>query len=253
MPLKPNSTVLITAGASGVGRAMGEAFDAADATVWVVDVDKAALDACPDHWGRACFDVTNEDAIATLFNDHLTDGVDVLCANAGIAGPTAAIEDIKLADWRTCVAVNLDSAFLFSKYAAAGMKARNAGSIIITSSTAGLHGYPQRAPYASAKWAVIGLAKTLAMELGPHGVRANAICPGSVNGPRMDGVIAREAELKGRTPDDIRTGYTAGTSMRTFVDGADIANMAVFLASDEGRYVTGQALSVDGHVFNPDP
>ncbi|MGB0439993.1 MAG: SDR family oxidoreductase [Paracoccaceae bacterium] len=253
MPLKPNSTVLITGGASGVGRAMGEAFDAAGATIWVVDVDQTALDTCPDQWGRACFDVTNENAIKTLFDSHLTDGIDVLCANAGIAGPTAAIEDIKLDDWRACTAVNLDSAFLFSKYAVPAMKSRGSGSIIITSSTAGLHGYPQRSPYASAKWAVIGLAKTLAMELGPHGIRANALCPGSVNGPRMDGVIAREAELKGREPEDIRTGYTAGTSMRTFVDAADIANMAVFLASDEGRYVTGQAISVDGHVFNPDP
>ncbi|MEM7271341.1 MAG: SDR family oxidoreductase [Pseudomonadota bacterium] len=243
-------SVLITAGASGVGRAMATGFHAAGASVHVVDVDEAALASCPDAWGKSCFDVTDEGAIESLFKELR---VDILCANAGIAGPTAAIEDVSLTDWRACVAVNLDASFLFAKHAASGMKARGAGSMIFTSSTAGLHGYPRRAPYASAKWAVIGLAKTLAMELGPYGIRANAICPGSVEGPRMDGVIAREAAAKGRDPQEIRDGYASGTSMRTFVEAEDIANTAVFIASPAGRYITGQALSVDGHVFNPDP
>ncbi len=132
------------------------------------------------------------------------------------------------------------------------MKARGAGSITITSSTAGLHGYSNRSPYCASKWAVIGLAKTLALELGPHGARANAICPGSVSGPRMDGVIAREAAAKGVTEDVIREGYTKGVALRTFVEGADIANMALFLASEQGRYITGQALSVDGYIVNPE-
>ncbi len=136
------------------------------------------------------------------------------------------------------------------------MKARGgAGSIVVTSSTAGQYGYPNRAPYAAAKWAVIGLMKTLAMELGPHGIRANAICPGAVEGPRMEGVLAREAAAKGMTRDEVYRGYAAGTSMGgSFVEGRDIADMAVFLASDAARLVSGgQVIAVDGHTENPDP
>lgn len=243
-------TVLITGGASGVGYALAGAFAAAGARPHVVDVDEAALAACPSDWGRSCFDVTDEDAIAALYAD--LGEVHILCANAGVAGPTAPVEDISLADWRACTAVNLDAAFLFAKYAAPGMKARGAGSIIITSSTAGLHGYSNRSPYCASKWAVIGLAKTLALELGPHGARANAICPGSVSGHRMDGVIAREAAAKGMAEKDVRDGYVKGVALRTFVEAEDIANMAVFLASKQGRYITGQAVNVDGYIVNPE-
>lgn len=244
------TTALITGGATGVGFAMAGAFAKAGAHPHVVDVDKAALSACPANWGKSCFDVTDEDAIAALY-DQLG-GVHILCANAGVAGPTAPVEDVSLADWRACTAVNLDAAFLFAKHAASGMKARGAGSIIITSSTAGLHGYSNRSPYCASKWAVIGLAKTLALELGPFGARANAICPGSVSGPRMDGVIAREAAAKGIAEADVRGGYVKGVALRTFVEGEDIANMAVYLASEGGRYITGQALSVDGYIVNPE-
>lgn len=247
--------VLVTAGASGIGLAMAKAFAAEGAQVMVTDIDADAVARLPAGIRGAVADVTDETALAGVFGELAEDwgGIDVACANAGIAGPTAAIEDIALADWRACTAVNLDAAFLTAKYAAPHMKRQGSGLILITSSTAGLHGYPFRAPYAAAKWAVIGLAKSLAMELGPHGVRANAICPGSVNGPRMDGVIAREAAKKGVSEAAIREGYASGTAMRSFIDPEDIAAMAVFLASDKARFVTGQAVSVDGFVFNPDP
>lgn len=124
---------------------------------------------------------------------------------------------------------------------------------MLTSSTAGLYGYPNRAPYAAAKWAVIGLMKTLAMELGPFGIRANAICPGSVEGPRMEGVLEREAAAKGMTRDQVYEGYASGTSMRSFVEARDVADMAVFLTSDRARLVSGQVIAVDGHTENPDP
>ena len=124
---------------------------------------------------------------------------------------------------------------------------------MLTSSTAGLYGYPNRAPYAAAKWAVIGLMKTLAMELGPFGIRANAICPGSVEGPRMEGVLEREAAAKGMTRDQVYEGYASGTSMRSFVEARDVADMAVFLTSERARLVSGQVIAVDGHTENPDP
>ncbi len=246
--------VLITAGASGVGRAMAEAFDAAGYKVFITDIDEAALQSAPEHWSRHWADVSSECDMTAIFQAVETEGgLDVLCANAGVAGPTDAIEDIELADWRSCVAVNLDGAFLAVKHAAPLMKAAQTGSIILTSSTAGQYGYPYRAPYAAAKWAVIGLMKTLAMELGPHGIRANAICPGAVEGPRMEGVLQREAEAKGMTRDQVYDGYASGTSMGRFVEAQDIANMAVFLASDAARLVSGQVIAVDGHTVNPDP
>ncbi|MEM6946248.1 MAG: SDR family NAD(P)-dependent oxidoreductase, partial [Pseudomonadota bacterium] len=169
--------VLITAGASGIGRAMGERFAEAGYDVWVTDVDGGALAACPASWTAHRVDASDEGAMAELFRQ--VGPLDALCANAGIAGPTAGIEDVALEDWRRCVSVNLEGAFLAAKYAAPAMREAVRGAMIFTSSTAGLYGYPYRAPYASAKWAIIGLMKTVAMELGPHGIRANAICPGA--------------------------------------------------------------------------
>jgi len=249
------SRVLITAGASGIGRAMGEAFDTAGHQVWVTDVDVGALADCPKTWRCSRVDASNEPEMAALFREisEVWDGLDTLCANAGIAGPTAGIEDIALADWQRCVSVNLEGCFLAAKYASPMLKASEQGAIVVTSSTAGLFGYPNRAPYAAAKWAVIGLMKTLAMELGPYGVRANAVCPGAVEGPRMEGVLEREAEAKGMTRDAVYTGYAAGTSMRCWVEAKDIAEMAVFLSSPAARRVSGQVIAVDGHTENPDP
>ncbi|APE45462.1 3-oxoacyl-[acyl-carrier-protein] reductase [Sulfitobacter alexandrii] len=230
---------------------MGEAFAAAGYEVWVTDVDKDALAGCPAGWHGHLADAGNEEEVRAVF--ERIDRLDVLCANAGIAGPTALVENVLLEDWRACVGVNLDGAFLAAKHAAPLMKRAGQGAMILTSSTAGIFGYPNRAPYAAAKWGVIGLMKTLAMELGPHGIRANAICPGAVEGPRMEGVLEREAAAKGMTRDQVYAGYAAGTSMRSFVEARDVADMAVFLASDAARRVSGQVIAVDGHTENPDP
>ncbi|RYG89351.1 SDR family oxidoreductase [Loktanella sp. IMCC34160] len=246
--------VLITAGASGIGRAMAEAFDAAGYEVWVTDVDTDALQSCPGNWRCRVVDAADETQIATLFDGIAgAGGLDVLCANAGVKGPTAPIEEVTLDDWRACTAVTLDGAFLVAKYAAPLMKAAGQGVILFTSSTAGIYGYPNRSPYAAAKWAVIGLMKTVAMELGPFGIRSNAILPGAVEGPRMERVLEAEAKAKGMTRDQVYNGYAAGVSMKTWVEARDIADMAVFLASDGARRVSGQVIAVDGHTVNPDP
>ena len=133
------------------------------------------------------------------------------------------------------------------------MKPAGQGVMIFTSSTSGLYGTPFRAPYVAAKWGVIGLMKTVAMELGPHGIRANAICPGSVNGPRIDRVIDAEAAAKGMAPDAVRQGYASGTAMKRLSDPEDVADLALFLASDRARMISGQALAVDGMTYNVDP
>ncbi len=245
--------VLITAGASGIGRAMGEAFAAAGYEVWVTDVDEAALAEVPDAWRRVRADVSDEDEMRSVFAEiAAAGGLDVLCANAGIAGPTAPVEAVRLEDWRACTAVTLDGVFLTAKHAVPLLKASK-GAIVVTSSTAGQHGYPNRAPYAASKWAVIGLAKTLAMELGPFGVRCNVVCPGAVEGPRMEGVLEREAAAKGMTRDAVYAGYASGTSLGRFVEAQEVADMAVFLASEGARGISGQVVAVDGHTVNPDP
>ena len=247
--------VLITAGASGIGLAMAQAFRATGARVRVTDVDAAALAALPDGIAGDQADVTDEAAMAGVCARIGTDwgGLDVLCANAGVAGPTAAVEVMDLGAWRACIAVNLDGAMLAAKHAAPLMKAAGGGVMIFTSSTSGLYANPYRAPYVAAKWAVIGLMKTVAMELGPHGIRANAICPGSVEGPRIDRVIAAEAAAKGITPDAVRAGYASGTALGRLSTAGDVAAMAVFLASPGARMISGQALAVDGFTINPDP
>jgi NAD(P)-dependent dehydrogenase (short-subunit alcohol dehydrogenase family) len=234
---------------------MAEAFADDGAQICVADTDVAALNGCATDWRRVELDVTDEAGMGMLVNELVRDwgGIDVLCANAGIAGPTARIEDQPTDGFRRCMSVNLEGAFFAARAVAPHMKTAQSGVILFTSSTAGQYGYPSRAPYAAAKWAINGLMKTVAMELGPFGIRANSICPGAVEGPRMEQVLEREAELKGTTRDAIYEGYAAGTSMRSFIEARDVAAMAVFLASPAARLVSGQIIAVDGHTENPDP
>ena len=247
--------VLITAGANGIGLVLARAFAAAGDLVWVTDVDATAVAAVPQGIRATRCDASDEAQMIALFASIVADwgGLDVLCANAGIKGPTAGIDDLDLGEWHACLAVNLDGAMIAAKHAARLMKPAGAGVMIFTSSTSGLYGTPFRAPYVAAKWGVIGLMKTVAMELGPHGIRANAICPGSVNGPRIDRVIDAEAQAKGMTPDAVRQGYASGTAMKRLTDPDDVAAMALFLASDGAKMVSGQALAVDGMTYNVDP
>jgi NAD(P)-dependent dehydrogenase (short-subunit alcohol dehydrogenase family) len=245
--------VLVTAGASGIGLVVARRFAAEGDRVFVTDVDAGALGALPDGLAGAEVDVADEGAMAALAARLKGDwgGLDVVCANAGIKGPTARVTETPLEGWRDCMGVNLEGAFLTAKHMLPLMGA--GGVILFTSSTAGIYGFPYRAPYAAAKWGVIGLMKTVAMEEGPRGIRANAILPGSVKGPRIDRVFEAEAAQKGMTVEAIREGYAAGTALRSLVDPEDVAEMAVFLASPAAKIVTGQAIAVDGFTINPDP
>lgn len=247
--------VLITAGANGIGLVMARAFAALGDRVWVTDVDAGAVAALPaDVRGMVC-DASAEVAMDLLFADIARDwgGLEVMVANAGIKGPTVAIEDMPLEGWHQCLGVNLDGAMLAARGAARLMKPAGRGVITFISSTSGLYGTPFRPRYVAAKWGVIGLMKTVAMELGPHGIRANAICPGSVNGPRIDRVIEAEAVAKGMTADAVRQGYASGTALKRLSDPEDVADLAVFLASDGAKMISGQALAVDGMTYNVDP
>ncbi|WP_050523368.1 SDR family oxidoreductase [Pseudorhodobacter wandonensis] len=245
------SRVLITAGGAGIGLVMAQAFAATGAQVWVTDVDAAAIAALPATLRGSTVSVADEAGMAALMAEVQAEwgGLDVVCVNAGVKGPTSAIVDTDLDAWRDCLAVCLDGAFLTVKHAAPLMQ--QGGAMIFTSSTAGLYGFPYRSPYAAAKWAIIGLMKTAAMELGPKGIRCNAIAPGSVEGPRIDRVFAAEAEAKGMTPQAVAAGYAAGTALGCLVTAQDVADMAVFLAS--APRIAGQVIAVDGFTINPDP
>jgi NAD(P)-dependent dehydrogenase (short-subunit alcohol dehydrogenase family) len=245
--------VVITAGGAGIGRALALAFHATGARVAVCDIDADAIaelaEIQPEIMGRVA-NVTNMGDMATFFVDvdAAFGGVDVALANAGTGGPAGPIESLGLNDWRACISANLDGAFLLCQWAAKHMKAQKSGSIILTSSTAGMFGYPMRSPYATAKWGVIGLMKTLACELGPYGVRVNAICPGAVEGDRMERVLKNEAAVKNQDIEDVRQIYVKGVSMKTWVSADDIADAALFLTSPAASKISGLAMPVDGHT-----
>lgn len=228
--------VVITAAAAGIGRAIAEGFVDAGAQVRVCDVDEAAVERCraerPD-LGATVVDVGDAGALGEWFDDCVVQlgGLDVLVNNAGVKGPTAYVEDVEPDEWRQCLAVCLDSHYLTARRAAPLLKAQRSGSIINLSSMAGVYGYGMRSPYAAAKWAVIGLTKSLAIELGPFDVRCNAICPGSVAGDRMDRVMASEAAHRGVPVEQVFAEYVAGQSIKRFVEPTEIAQLCVFLAS----------------------
>lgn len=250
---KPPQRVMITAGGSGIGWAIARAFADNGAKVHICDVDERALDEVTKTYPQIAvrrLDLTDEEAIDRWFDDALGDlsGLDVLVNNAGTKGPTGYVEEIRLDDWRACLSVCLDSQFLCARRATSVMKAQRSGSIINISSTAGLYGYGLRTPYAAAKWAVIGLTKSLAVELGPYSVRANAICPGSVDGARMQHVMKAEAESRGVSLDVVQQEYVQSQSIKRFVKPEEIADMCLFLASPAAKMVTGQAIAVDGHT-----
>jgi len=250
----PGLRVLVTAGASGIGAVIARAFCEAGAHVHVCDIDRVALDRLATNAPRistSAADASMERDVDLVFDDvqGTLGGLDLLVNNAGIAGPTAPIEAIDAGLWERTVAVNLNSQFLFARRAVPLLKQSDAHpSIISMSSVAGRLGYAFRTPYASTKWAIVGLTRSLAIELGPHGVRANAILPGTVEGERMNGVIAARAFAKGVSAEAMKQEYLQKISLRRMVTAEDVAAMALFLSSPAARNVTGQSISVDGNV-----
>ncbi len=245
--------IVITAAASGIGRVVAEAFIRRGDRVHVCDVDAAAVDAFGSAYPEAratVVDLADGDALDRWLDLAIDDlgGVDVLVNNAGTKGPTAYIEDVDPAEWGACLAVSLDSHYRCARRVAPLLKAQRRGTIIEISSMAGMYGYGMRTPYAAAKWALIGLTKSLAIELGPFGVTCNAICPGSVRGDRIDRVIAAEATQRGVDPQVVADEYVAGQSIKRLVEPSEIADMCLFLSSPAARMVSGQAIGVDGHT-----
>ena len=233
---------LVTGGGSGIGKAIADGMKSAGATVVVCDVNDSTK---PDY---VC-DVANSNDVSSMFSRISTDlgGLDILVNNVGVPGPTARVDEMDPEAYDECVRVNLGGTFRCA-HAAVPMLIESKGSMVNISTSAGIYGYPLRSPYVAAKWGIIGLTKSWAMELGEFGVRVNAICPGSVSGPRMDGVIARESAATGIPAEELRQGYANQVSLRTFVEASDIAASVVFLCSPAARFITGQVLPVDGNI-----
>ncbi len=242
--------VLITAGASGIGRDMARAFAATGATVFVCDIDTAALGALAREipgLATAPCDMASRAAIERMVPQAVErlGGLDVLINNAGIAGPTLPVDQMPPEEWDRTVAVNITGMFDVTRLAIPHLKKSAAGCIINMSSIAGRLGFVNRSPYAATKWAVVGFTKTLALELGSHGIRANAILPGAVAGERIERVFAGRARIANKTVDEIRAEAFANQSIKALIDPRDVAALAVYLASDAAKSISGQAIPID--------
>lgn len=242
--------VLVTAGASGIGREIARAFKEAGDAVFVCDIDPTGLDLLrqeiPGLLTALC-DVSQRADIERMVDAAVgaLGGLDVLINNAGISGPTAPVEELNPDDWEKVVQVNLNGTFNVTRLAIPYLKKSSAGVIINMSSIAGRFGYANRSPYSTTKWGIIGFTKTLAIELGEHGIRANAILPGAVEGPRIQKVFEGRAKVSGKSVEEEKQAALSIQSIKRMVDPRDIAALAVFLASDNGKSISGQILPID--------
>ncbi|WBM48020.1 SDR family oxidoreductase [Pseudomonas putida] len=245
--------VLITAGASGIGYAIALAFNSRGADVTVVDIDSEGLNRLqleqPSIRTGVC-DVAErnslEHAIPGLI--EAMGGLDVLVNNAGVSGPTAPVDQLDPEEWDNVMRINLNGTFNVTRLAVPELKRSSHPSIINMSSVAGRLGYPDRSPYSTSKWGLIGFTKSLSRELGAYGIRVNAILPGAVEGERFENVLKGRANLSGNSVEEERSKALAVQSLQQLVDPKDIAELAVFLASDAGKSISGQLLPIDNDM-----
>ena len=246
--------IIVTGGGYGIGRAIALAFGREGAHVVLAARTREKLEAVAVELRGmgtrplvAELSVADEAAVAGMVRstESAYGQIDVLVNNAGITGPTALARDIDAADWREMVDVNLNGAFYCAKHVSRGMIERKSGAIVNIASIAGRIGYALRTPYAATKWGLIGLSHSLAAELGPHGIRVNAVLPGPVEGDRVRKVIADRAAATGQSLEEAAKIFTANLPLGRFVTAEEVASAVTFLASDAAAAITGQALNVD--------
>jgi NAD(P)-dependent dehydrogenase (short-subunit alcohol dehydrogenase family) len=245
--------VLITGAGNGIGREIALAFARTGARVAGLDVDETSLQVLRNDISgliTECCDLADAAAIEMAVPRVLAalGGLDVLVNNVGIAGPTAPVEDYDPREWDQVLRVNLGATFNVTRLSIPALKRAGAGSIINMSSAAGRFGYPQRCAYSVSKWGIVGFTRTLSMELGVHGIRANAILPGPVAGPRMERVLTGRVASHGSTLEQERANALRNQSLKYFTEAGEVAALAVFLASDAARSISGQSLPIDGDM-----
>lgn len=253
LPGLEGKRVAVTAGGSGIGLCIARELSRQGARLAICDIDEGALERAAEELGAEMAlraDVSDEAAVASFFKTigQKLGGLDALVNNAGIAGPTGSVDEISPEDWRRCLDIGLTGQFLCTRKAVPMLRAAGGGAIVNISSSAGKFGYAFRTPYASAKWGVIGFTQSLAKELGPENIRANAILPGIIEGPRIEGVIAARAKQTGVSHEEMTERYLSNVSLRRMTPPEDVADMAAFLIADTGRNLSGQSFPVDGNV-----
>ena len=252
-----NKKIIISAGASGIGLATAKVCLSRGAYVYLCDIDNKSLNKLNKHplINKRLFkyncDASDESQVLDLFKiiNKKTKKIDALINNVGIAGPTGTLEKLKSKDWENTLKVNVISHFYFSKYSIPLLKKNKGGAIINLSSTAGIFGFPLRSPYCASKWAVVGITKTLAMELGKFKIRVNAICPGTIKGDRMGRVIRDKSKFLNVSKKLIEKEFVSMTSMNTWVYEEDIGRICSFLISNDAPRISGQVIAVDGNTL----
>ena len=255
-----NKKIIISAGASGIGWSTAKVCLSRGAYVYLCDIDNKSLNKIKKHplnnkrlFSYEC-DASDEDEVSIFFNqvNKKTKKIDALINNVGVSGPTNTIEKLNSEDWERTLKVNVISHFYFTKLVIPMLKKNKGGSIINISSGAGIMGFPLRSPYAASKWAVIGVTKTLAMELGKYKIRVNAICPGTIKGDRMVKVIRDKAKFLKVSKKLIEKDFISMASMNCWIYEEDIGKMCSFLISKDGERISGQAIPVDGNATRMD-
>ena len=261
MPLSLNNKkIIISAGASGIGWATAKICLSRGAIVYICDIDAKSLKKIQKHplnkkklFAYAC-DASDEYEVSDFFNKvrKKTKKIDALINNVGVAGPTGNIEKLSSDDWEQTLKINVISHFYFTKLALPMLKKNKGGSIVNISSTAGIMGFALRSPYAASKWAVIGVTKTLAMELGKFKIRVNAVCPGTIKGDRMARVIRDKAKFLKVSKKIIEKDFLSMASMNSWISQEDIGKMCSFLISSDSEKISGQVFPVDGNTIRMD-
>ena len=261
MPLSLyNKKIIISAGASGIGWATAKVCLSKGAIVYLCDIDNKSLNKIKKNsqYNKKLFayecDASNENDVSIFFNqvNKKTKKIDALINNVGVAGPTGTIEKLNSEDWERTLKINVISHFYFTKLAIPMLKKNKGGSIINISSGAGIMGFPLRSPYAASKWAVIGVTKTLAIELGKYKIRVNAVCPGTIKGGRMVRVIRDKAKFLKISKKLVEKEFVSMASMNCWIYEEDIGKMCSFLISSDGERVSGQVIPVDGNATRLD-
>ncbi len=261
MPLSlHNKKIIISAGASGIGWATAKVCLSRGAIIYLCDIDNKSLSKIKKNpqYNKKLFayqcDASDEDDVSKFFNQikKKTKKVDALINNVGVAGPTGTIEKLTSDDWEQTLKINVISHFYFTKLAIPMLKKNKGGSITNISSGAGIMGFPLRSPYAASKWAIIGVTKTLAIELGKFNIRVNAICPGTIKGNRMVRVIRDKSKFLKVSKKLIEKDFISMASMNCWIYEEDIGKMCSFLISNDGERISGQAIPVDGNATRMD-